>query len=85
MSLGFTQRTGLQKKQLQTGDLRLSEIKDFLADRAAAGQTVGISLRAVTPVMSYLREVGIAVREPDCPAPGALTLIIERYRRYHHQ
>jgi hypothetical protein len=68
----------LAKKQLQVGDIRASEIKDFLAGRVEAGQTVSISMRAMNPLINYMREIGMAFLEPDCSVPGPLTHITER-------
>jgi integrase/recombinase XerD len=56
--------------------------EEYLAARRAAGYTAYLTPRALAPLLSYLRELGVA---PEAQIPGPATqaeALLERYRRY---
>ena len=72
----------LMRKGLDAGGLCAAEVERFLADRRAAGYANHRSAKAMRPLLSYLRALGVA---PTLPAPaptGAVEVALERYRRY---
>jgi hypothetical protein len=72
----------LVNEGLRAEDLRRSEIERFQAERVAAGRKILVSVRALTPLMEYLRGVGIEPQEPEAAADGPLAAILQRYRVY---
>jgi integrase/recombinase XerD len=72
----------LASEGLRAEDLRRSEIERFQADRVAAGRKILVSVRALTPLMEYLRGVGIEPQEPKAAADGPLAAVLQRYRSY---
>ena len=67
---------------VSAGLLRRSEIERFQAERIAVGRKILVSVRALTPLMEYLRSVGIEPQEPEAAADGPLAAILQRYRVY---
>jgi integrase/recombinase XerD len=57
-------------------------VAEFLAARRAAGYTAYRSPKALSPLLGYLR--GLGVVPPPMPEPpgGPVELLLERYRRY---
>ncbi len=53
----------------------------FLADRRAAGYTLWLSPKALTPLLAYLRALGVA---PPAPTPqlDLVGALVQRYRDY---
>ena len=45
---------------LDAGDLRTTEVERFLRSRRAAGYTCQLSIKAVRPILAYLRIGGVA-------------------------
>ena len=69
------------------GVCRLTELtpeglEDFLDGRRREGYHHALSMRAVMPLMGYLRGVGAAPGPLVAPASGALEVVVEDYRRY---
>lgn len=68
---------GLPAQRLGT-----SEVERFLAARRAAGYTNHLSSKAMRPLLTYLREVGVAPPPPEPVPDGPVELALGRYRRY---
>ncbi|WP_433562484.1 hypothetical protein ACQP1O_34160 [Nocardia sp. CA-151230] len=66
-----------------TGAGLTSEVAgEFLRDRRARGLRIGVTVRAVMPILGYLRELRVA---PPCSAVVAATaqdVLLSEYRRY---
>jgi integrase/recombinase XerD len=72
----------LEGRGLTASDLAPVLVQEYLADRRASGYTCWLSVRGLTPLLTYLRGAG-AVPEPAPPArPGPLDELADRYRRY---
>ena len=72
----------LEGRGLTASDLAPVLVQEYLADRRASGYTCWLSVRGLTPLLTYLRGVG-AVPEPAPPAlSGPLDELADRYRRY---
>ena len=72
----------LEARDLQASDLAPAVALEYLAHRRAEGYTCWLSMRGLTPLLTYLRGLGVA---PVLVAPvsaGPLDDLIERYRRY---
>lgn len=72
----------LASKQLGVADVCDAVLREFVADRVAAGRTTSISMRAMKPVISYLSECGVEVCQREHPPEGPLQTILEEYRKY---
>lgn len=72
----------LAVNQLGIADICDEDFRAFVADRVSAGRTTSISMRAMKPVISYLRECGVEIGLRERPAAGPLTPVIEGYRKY---
>ncbi|BBZ50024.1 hypothetical protein MHEI_17410 [Mycobacterium heidelbergense] len=59
-----------------------SVLADFLAARRAAGYRLWLSPNALTPLLGYLRGVGVAPVEPDPEPGGAVETLLAHYRDY---
>ena len=72
----------LEARDLEASDLTPAVIQEYLANRRADGYTCWLSLRGLTPLLTYLRGLGVA----PAPAPPDLSdpvdELFERYRRY---
>jgi integrase/recombinase XerD len=67
---------------LDAGGLTPEAAERFLAVRQAAGYAQLLSLKALEPLLGYLRRLGAA---PEAPAPvpaGPVGELLDRYRRY---
>jgi site-specific recombinase XerD len=53
----------------------------FLAARRAEGYTLRLSRKALTPLLGYLRDLGVAPPEPVV-VPGPTEAMVTRYRQY---
>jgi site-specific recombinase XerD len=72
----------LQGRQLAMGDLSMAQVDRFMADRRAAGVRKLKTRKALAPILSYLRGLGLA---PAAEAPvedGPVAEILNRYRRF---
>lgn len=59
-----------------------SEVDRFLSARRAAGYTSHLTGKAMQPMLTYLRELGVTLT-PPVPAPhGPVEVVLERYRHY---
>ena len=67
---------------LGTMALTVAVAEEYLAARRAAGYTAYLTLKALAPLLGYLRELGVA---PEAEIAGPAThaeALLERYRRY---
>ena len=72
----------LQVRQLTMGELSMVQVDRFLADRRAAGVRKLKTRKALDPILSYLRGLGLA---PAAEAPvedGPVGEILNRYRQF---
>jgi integrase/recombinase XerD len=72
----------LAKRTMGTGDLAPAVIERYVQDRRAAGYRLFRSEKALTPLVDYLRGLGVT---PDAEPVAARTpgeVLLERYRDY---
>jgi site-specific recombinase XerD len=67
---------------LAADGLTASVLADFLAARRAAGYRLWLSPKALTPLLEYLRGVGVTPVEPEPQPGGAVETLLARYRGY---
>jgi integrase/recombinase XerD len=67
---------------LSAGQLSVARLEEFLVARRGEGYHHALSIRAVMPLVSYLRRAGVAAVPPEAGTGGALEPVIEEYRRY---
>jgi site-specific recombinase XerC len=72
----------LASEGLVVGELRAKEVEQFQLSRHEAGYSFLRSIRAMQPILGYLRELGIAPAASSTPASGVLEPVLERYRGY---
>ena len=72
----------LVKEGLDAGDLRPAELERFLRARRASGYTQYLSIKALRPLLNYLRGLGIipATAPPHTSCP--VEKVLERYWNY---
>jgi integrase/recombinase XerD len=72
----------LGSESLGAGDLHVSEVERFLHARRAAGCTNLLSIKAMQPILAFLRGLGVAPM-PPLPVPsGPVETTLERYCHY---
>jgi integrase/recombinase XerD len=67
---------------LSAGQLSVARLEEFLETRRGEGYHHALSIRAVMPLVSYLRRAGVAAVPPQAGAGGALEQVAGEYRRY---
>jgi integrase/recombinase XerD len=68
---------------LPAGQLSIARLEEFLEARRREGYHHALSIRAVMPLIGYLRRAGVGGLRLEVPAgSGALDLMVEEYRRY---
>jgi integrase/recombinase XerD len=72
----------LASEGLVVGELRAKEVERFQLSRYEAGYSFLRSIRAMQPILGYLRGLGIAPAASSPPASGVLEAALERYRGY---
>ena len=72
----------LVSEGLVAGELRAKEVEQFQLSRYEAGYRFLLSIRAMQPILGYLRGLGIAPAASSPPASGVLEAVLERYRGY---
>lgn len=72
----------LEARDLQASDLAPAVVGEYLGHRRAEGYTCWLSIRGLTPLLSFLRGLGVAPVGVAAVSAGALDDLIERYRRY---
>ena len=67
---------------LDVSELHASQVERFLRARHAAGYTYPRSIKAMQPILAFMRGLGV-VPLPPLPTPsGPVEAALERYRRY---
>ncbi len=72
----------LASEGLVVGELRAKEVEQFQLSRDEVGYRFLRSIRAMQPILGYLRGLGIAPAASSPPASGVLEAALERYRGY---
>lgn len=72
----------LAREGLNAAALTARAVEEFLAFRRAAGHTTLRSPRALEPLLSYLRELGVELPAPVVVAATPVDELLERYRRF---
>jgi integrase/recombinase XerD len=72
----------LEARDLEVADLAAAVLQEYLAGRRADGYTCWLSLRGLTPLLTYLRGLGVAPEPAPADLSGPLNGLLERYRRY---
>ena len=72
----------LVSEGLDVGELRAKEVEQFQRSRHEAGYSFLRSIRAMQPILGYLRGLGIAPAALSPPASGVLEAALARYRGY---
>ena len=72
----------LASERLGVEKLHMIEVDRFLLARRAAGYQVSLSINGMQPILSYLRNLGVApALQPPMPS-GPVEVVLERYRNY---
>jgi integrase/recombinase XerD len=69
-------------KGLDVGELRAKEVEQFQLSRYEAGDRFLLSIRAMQPILGYLRGLGIALAALSPPVSGVIEAVWARYRGY---
>jgi integrase/recombinase XerD len=72
----------LRSEGLGANDLTSEIVERFVAARCAAGYTNHVTARAVAPLLSYLRGLGVAPAASPRLAVGAVEVLLADYREY---
>jgi site-specific recombinase XerD len=72
----------LASEGLVVGELRAKEVERFQLSRYEAGYSFLRSIRAMQPILGYLRGLGIAPATLSPPVSGVLEAALARYRGY---
>jgi integrase/recombinase XerD len=72
----------LVSEGLGVEELGAKEVERFQRNRYEAGHTYLPSIRAMEPILGYLRGLGIAPTVSPAATTGALEVVLERYRSY---
>lgn len=67
---------------LGAGDLHVSEVERFLRARRAAGYKDFLSIKAMQPILAFLRGLGMVPMPPLPLSSGPVETMLERYCRY---
>jgi site-specific recombinase XerD len=70
----------LQAEQLEVSELDEQQLARFLADRLAAGRRPRLGLRALAPLLRYLRATGAT--PPVMPSTAPLDVLLGQYRAW---
>ncbi len=72
----------MQRERLAPGDLDDAEERRFMAERRAGGYTDRLSDKALVPLRTYLRSLGVLPDVPASPPGDGDDQIIAHYRTY---
>jgi len=72
----------LARQNLEPGELTLQRVEQFLAARRAAGYTCWLTPRGLSPLLSYLRGLGVVPDPPPRIASSPLEVLLSDYRGY---
>jgi integrase/recombinase XerD len=72
----------LQREGIGASELTSEVVERFLAERRAAGYTNYVTVRAMAPLLAYLRGLGVAPPASPRVAVGAVDVLLAGYRDY---
>lgn len=72
----------MTERGLTAEGLTAPVLEAFLASRRAAGYRLWLSPKALSPLLTYLRGLGVAPVEAEREPDGAVELLLARYRSY---
>jgi integrase/recombinase XerD len=72
----------LAREELPTSTLTSSTVDGYFAERRAAGYVNERTPRALQPLMSYLRRLGVVPPEPPRTPTGPLEVLLSQYQDY---
>jgi len=72
----------MAQRGLAADALTASALADFLAARREAGYRLWLSPRALSPLLPYLRGLGVVPADLESPPDGAAQILLARYRGY---
>jgi len=73
----------MQAGSVSVGQLSPARLETFIGDRRQQGYRGWLSVPAVTPLLGYLRSVGVVLATPEAPAArGPVEQLVEQYQRY---
>src|SRR3954471_10613005 len=72
----------LQREGIGANELTSEVVERFLAERRAAGYTNYVTVRAMAPLLAYLRGLGVAPPASPRVAVGAVDVLLAGYRDY---
>ncbi|MGH3788120.1 MAG: tyrosine-type recombinase/integrase [Pseudonocardiaceae bacterium] len=72
----------LEGQALSVGGLSTEVVERFLRARRAAGHRSGVTVRAVAPLLGYLRGLGLVAQPGQRVAETAMAVLLEEFRRY---
>jgi integrase/recombinase XerD len=72
----------LTAEGLSAGDLCAKHVERFQHDRCAAGYKFLLSMKAMQPILKYLRGLGVVPAVSTPPVSGPVEETLERYRNY---
>ncbi|HEX9497844.1 MAG TPA: site-specific integrase [Mycobacterium sp.] len=72
----------MAQRGLEADKLTASVLAEFLAARRDAGYRLWLSPKALSPLLSYLRGLGVVPAEPEPQPGGAAQELLVRYRGY---
>ena len=67
---------------LSAGQLSIARLEEFLRARRQGGYHHALSIRAVMPLVGYLRRAGVAAVPPEPAADGILKVVADQYCGY---
>lgn len=66
----------------QVGSFDAVAAEEFAASRRAAGYSTLLTVKALVPLLAYLRGLGVVARPDVSVAAGPVDVLLERYREY---
>lgn len=73
----------MQAESVSVDQLTPALVEKFVLDRRQQGYRAWLSVPAVTPLLGYLRRLGVVLATPEAPAArGPVEQLVEQYRRY---
>jgi len=67
---------------LSADELHTTAVERFVRARRAAGYTLLLSIKAMQPILAYLRGLGVAPTPPPPMPDGPVEVALEQYRSY---
>ncbi len=72
----------LASESLDVGELSVTKAEQFLTARRSAGYTSHLTEKAMRPMLTHLRQLGMIPAPPIIAPSGPVEEMLERYRRY---